>query len=225
MRASTTTARARWLAPLVVLGLVLAGCGGSSEQSRAQDSSVPSGSASSSSAPSSSASSSSAPSRSAPGAVVGPTVGPGFASTSAGTPKDVLSKPDFLISMNAVCSAVDAQLQALPAPSGTTDFDAIRTNLTGTLRIVPILISRAEALIARMPERAELRKNWIDLKRADYAAFKPIAERMVRNSVARDAAKVQADAEALSSVLNHRSFIKGYLDEFGLYSCGHLETY
>ncbi|HEV2888698.1 MAG TPA: hypothetical protein VGX49_17440 [Jatrophihabitans sp.] len=206
----TKTAAAPWLA---LLGLLLAGCGGSSPKAAA-----PAGSPSSSS-PSGSASSSSAPS-----SAVGPSV-PAFASTSAGTPRGVLSKPDFLIDMNALCSAVDAQLQALPVPTGASDFAAINTNLTGTLRVLPVLISHAEALVARTAERAELEKNWLDVKRADYAAFKPVAQQMVKDANAHDAAKVEADANALTALPDHSLDTVSYLSEYGLTSCAHLEKY
>jgi hypothetical protein len=202
---------------LALLGLVLAGCGGSSVQSGAQaGSAASSSSASSSPAPSGSAS--------APGSAVGPTPAPGFASTSAGTPKGVLSKPNFLIQMNAVCSAVDAQRQALPTPTSVTDFATISLNLTGTMRLVPSLISHAERLIAQTAQRAELQKNWIALEKADYAAIKPIADRMVAHSNARDAAKVEADAKAMAAVPNHNSGLVAYLKDYGLASCANLHS-
>ncbi|MDQ1721525.1 MAG: hypothetical protein QOI26_1259 [Pseudonocardiales bacterium] len=200
-------AAAPWLAPLALLAVVLGGCGGPSSRSAA-----PAGSPSS---PVSSASS---------GSAAGSTPAPGFASTSAGTPSGVLSKPDFLIKMNALCSAVDAQRQALPTPTGATDFAAISVNITGTMRLLPSLISHAEALIAQTAQRAELEKNWLAVERADYAATKPIAERMVADSNARDAAKVQADADAMSAAPNHSSSLMAYLNDFGLSSCAHLES-
>lgn len=203
------------LAPLVLLGLagsVLSGCGGSSGQSAA-----PAGS------PSNSASSPASSSPASSGSGVGPSA-PAFASTSAGTPKGQLSMPDFLIEMNAVCSAVDAQRQALPTPTGLTDFETIALNLTGTMRLVPVLISKAEQLIARMPQRAALEKNWLALERADYAAVKPIADRMVAHSTARDAAAVEADANDLAAAPNHSSAMQAYLEGFGLASCAHLQA-
>jgi hypothetical protein len=203
---------ARWLAPLALLGVLVTGCGGSSGQAAA-----PAGS-SSSPAASASASASAPSSR-----VIGPSV-PAFASTSAGTPKGVLSKPDFLIKMNAVCSAIDAQRQALPKPAGTTDFATIRLNLTGTMRLVPSLISHAERLIAQTAQRAELEKNWLALERADYAAVKPIADQMVAHSIAGDAAKVQDDAYEMANVPNHNSSLVTYLNDFGLPSCANLHA-
>jgi len=148
----------------------------------------------------------------------------GFASTSAGTPTGVLSKPDFLIKMNAFCSAVDAQRQALPTPKGATDFAAISVNLSGTMRLLPSLISHAEALMKPFAQRAELEKNWLDVERADYAAMKPIAERMIADADAHDAAKVQADADAMTAVPDHSAILISYLKDFGLDSCAHLES-
>lgn len=207
----TGSARGRaLLTRLAVLGLagsVLAGCGDSSGQSAA-----PAGSPSGSASPSS-------PSTS----VIGPSA-PAFASTSAGTPKGVLSKPDFLISMNAVCSAVDAQRQALPTPTGLTDFDTIVLNTTGRMRLVPVLISQARRLVNQMPERAELEKNWLALEQADYAALKPIADQMIAHATARDAAAVEADANDMATAPNHSAAMEAYLKEFGLSSCAHLHA-
>lgn len=200
------TPRLARLAPLALLGLVLAGCGGSSSHSA-----PPAGSTASSA--------------SSPGSgPTGPSTPAGFASTSAGTPSGVLSKPDFLIKMNALCSAIDAQRQALPKPTGATDFAAISVNLTGTMRLLPSLISHAEALMKPYAQRAELDKNWLDIERADYAVLKPIAERLVAHANAHDAAKVQADANAMSAAPDHSSSLSTYLNGYGLSSCAHLEA-
>jgi hypothetical protein len=203
-----------WLAPIVVLGIVLTGCDSSSSPSAA-----PAGSSSSPSSAGSSPSLSSSASSSA----VGPSA-PAFASTSAGTPRGVLSKPDFLIDTNAMCSAVDAQLQALPNPTGATDYAGIITNLTGTLRIMPVYLAHAEALVARTAERAALEKNWLDVERADYAAFKPAAQELLRAADTRDPAKVAAAANDLSAVPDHGDAVQAYLEDFGLASCAHIEA-
>ena len=202
------------LAQLALLGLagsVLVGCGDSAGQSAAPAAS-PSGSAS----PSASASPSSS--------VIGPSV-PAFASTSAGSPTDVISKPDFLIKMNAVCSAIDAQRQALPRPTSLTDFDTLVVNLSGTLRLTPVLIAQAQRVMKPFAQRAELEKNWLAFERADHAEVKPIIERMIAHARARNAEAVQADANDLATASNHSSILKAYLDEFGLPSCGHLHAY
>jgi hypothetical protein len=204
-----TRTTAALLAPVALLGGLLAGCGSSS------NSATPAGSSSGSPSVSSSAPSSSATSSSP---------APGFASTSAGTPHGVLSKPDFLIDMNALCSAVDAQVQALPTPTGATDFAAISTNLSGILRIQPVYIAHAAVLVARTAQHAELEKNWLAVERADYAAFKPIAAQMIKDSTAHDPAKVSDDANALSAAPDHGSTLATYLTDFGLPSCAHLET-
>jgi hypothetical protein len=208
MGAMTKTA-AGWLAPLLALGAVaLTGCDSSSSPSAA-----PAGTSASSSSSSSPASSS----------AVGPSA-PAFASTSAGTPRGQLSKPDFLVDTNAMCSAVDAQLQALPTPAGATDYAGIITNVTGTLRIMPVYLSHAEALVARTAERAALEKNWLDVERADYAAYKPAAQQLLRAADTRDPAKVSAAANDLSAVPDHSDTIQAYLQNFGLASCAHIQS-
>lgn len=213
MGAMTKTA-AGWLAPLLALGAVaLAGCDSSSSPSAAPAGSPASSSSSSSSSPSSPASSS----------AVGPSA-PAFASTSAGTPRGQLSKPDFLVDTNAMCSAVDAQLQALPTPAGATDYANIITNVTGTLRIMPVYLAHAEALVARTAERAALEKNWLDVERADYAAYKPAAQQLLRAADTRDPAKVSAAANDLSAVPDHSDTVQAYLADFGLASCAHIQS-
>jgi hypothetical protein len=197
------------LASFALVGLLLAGCGGSSSKSAA-----PAGS------PSVSVSASVSASTTDPAG----SSGPAFASTSAGSPTDKLSKPDFLIAMNALCSAVDAQVQALPRPTSGTDYPALSTNLTGTLRILPVYLSHAEALIAKSAERAALERNWLAIEKADYAATKPLAERTVADSNAHNAAKVQADLQALDAAPDHSSTLAAYLRDFGLSSCASLES-
>jgi len=197
-----------WLAPLVVLGIALAGCGSSSKSAAPG---APSGSS-----PSPAGSS---PASSAPGSGAGPSV-PAFASTSAGSPRDVISKPDFLIDANAMCSAVDAQLQSLPAP---TDDTAMRVFVNGVLRIMPVYISHAEALVVRTGERAQLEKNWLDLERADFAAFRPAGQALLRALDAHDDAAVQAAVADLSAVPDHSDAVQAYLADYGLASCAHIE--
>jgi hypothetical protein len=135
-----------------------------------------------------------------------------------------MSKPDFLIEMNALCTSVDTQLKALPTPTAATDYAAISTTLTGRLRLTPAFLSRAEALVARSAERAVLEKNWLAVTKADFAAFTPPARRMLAHSRAHDAAKVQADANELSSLPDHSSRLATYLRGFGLSSCAQLES-
>jgi hypothetical protein len=199
------------LAPVVVLGLLLAGCGGSSPPA-AEPSAGPA-SASNSASGSSAASTPVRPTGTAP---------PGFASTSAGSPRDVISKPDFLIDANALCSRLDTQLQALPQPTAATDYAATVANLTGTLRIRTALISGAEALVVRAGERADLEKNWLDVERADFAAFQPAAQRVIDAARRHDPARVQAAVNDLSAVRDHDATVAAYLDRFGLASCAHL---
>jgi hypothetical protein len=205
-----TKPAAWWPAPLALLGLVLAGCGGSSSQSAAPPGS-PSGSSTGSTPSSASMPSSSAPA-------------PGFASTSAGTPRGVISMPDFLIEMNRMCSSFDAKLKALPTPVGATDFAKINANLTGNLRLAPAFLSQAEALVSRTAVRAALEKNWLATERADFAAFRPLAQRMIADSKAHNAAKVQADASALSALPDHGKTVAAYLNGVGLSSCARLES-
>jgi hypothetical protein len=201
----TKMTTARSAAPLAVLGLILAGCGGSSGKSASPATSGTGSSASTATASTSSPA-------------------PGFASTSAGTPKGVLSKPDFLIEMNAKCKSFIVQVKALPTPTGATDFTAITANLNANLKLVPSFISQAEALVNKTAERAVLEKNWLSVEKADFAAFKPVAQRMVVHSKAHDAAKVQADANALSAVPDHSSTLAAYLKGYGLTTCAELES-
>jgi hypothetical protein len=148
-----------------------------------------------------------------------------FASTVPSTDTaTALSKADFITKMNAVCAAIDQQRKALPTPSGLTDYPVIAQNLSGTLRILPSFISQADALVQRSPDKTALDTNWLDLEKADFAAVKPIAERMVADSTAKDSAKVAADGEALSSAPDHSSAIATYMTSYGLTSCATLES-
>ncbi|MGI8667168.1 MAG: hypothetical protein ACR2N4_14270 [Jatrophihabitans sp.] len=146
-----------------------------------------------------------------------PTALPSTDSTST------LSKTDFLARMNAVCSAIDAQRKALPTPAGLTDYPNIAANLSGTLRILPAYLTQAEVLVRRSADKAELTSKWIAVEQSDFATIKPIAERMVADSTAKDEAKVSEDGEELSTVPDHSSTIADYLTGYGLTSCASLE--
>ena len=82
-----------------------------------------------------------------------------FASTVPSTnTATALTKADFIVKMNAVCSAVDQQRKALPTPAGLTDYPVIAQNLSGTLRILPSFISSSTwGMIARAWARVTCR--------------------------------------------------------------------
>ncbi|MBV9822354.1 MAG: hypothetical protein JO144_08930 [Actinobacteria bacterium] len=134
----------------------------------------------------------------------------------------MISKPDFLIDANAVCSAADARRRALPEPTGPTDYAAIVANLTGLLRIRPDLVSRAEALVVRAGERAELERRWLDVERADFAAFEPVARRLIEAARASDPDRTAAASADLSAVPDHDPAMAAYLTGFGLADCAKL---
>jgi hypothetical protein len=145
-----------------------------------------------------------------------------FASTLPST-ASTLTKAEFVSKMNAICTAIDTQRKALPTPSGPTDYLAIAANLSGTLRILPSFIAQADQLVTRSPDRDSLNRNWLSIEKSDFATIKPIAERMVVDSNAKDSAKVSADGEALSSAPDHSSTIATFMTGYGLTSCASLE--
>jgi hypothetical protein len=146
----------------------------------------------------------------------------GFA-TSLPSTASTLSKAEFVTKMNAVCTAIDTQRKSLPTPSGLTDYPAISANLSGTLRILPSFIAQADKLVTRSPDRDLINRSWLSIEKADFATIKPIAERMVADSNAKDAAKVEADGEALSSAPDHSDTIATFMTGYGLTSCASLE--
>ena len=149
---------------------------------------------------------------------------PGSFASSLPNTAGTLSKAEFVSKMNAVCSAIYSQRQALPQPSGLTDYTAISANLSGTLRLLPSLISQADQLIGRTADKATLTVNWLSVEKADFATIKPIAERMVADSNAKNAEKVAADGEALSGAPNHSDTIASFMTNYGLTTCASMEN-
>src|SRR6185312_15551591 len=149
---------------------------------------------------------------------------PGTFASSLPATSGSLSKAEFISKMNAVCSAISSQRQALPQPAGLTDYTAISANLSGTLRLLPSLIAQADQLIGRTADKATLTTNWLAVEKADFAAVKPIAERMVADSNAKDAEKVAADGEALSGAPNHSDTIASFMTTYGLTTCASMEN-
>lgn len=92
------------------------------------------------------------------------------------------------------------------------------------LRLLPVFIAHAETLIAKSDDRPALERNWLAIERADYAAVKPIAERTVADSNARNAARVKADVQALDAAPDHSSSLAVYLRNYGLTSGASLES-
>ncbi|MDQ2957230.1 MAG: hypothetical protein M3Y42_09725 [Actinomycetota bacterium] len=149
-----------------------------------------------------------------------------FASTlpSATGASGTLTKTEFLNKMNSVCAAIDTERKVLPTPSGPTDYANIAANLSGTLRLLPAFIAQADALVQRSPDKVELNAKWLSIEKADFAAVKPLAEKMVADSDAKDATKVPADGEALSGAPDHSATIADYMTSYGLTECATLES-
>ena len=134
-----------------------------------------------------------------------------------------LSKADSSSKMNAVCSAVYAsarRCRAVRADRLHGDLGQPRPAPYGCCRR---FITQADQLVGRSSDRATLTKNWLSIEKSDFAAVKPIAERMVADSNAKNADKVAADGEALSNAPNHSDTIATFMTSYGLTNCATLE--
>ena len=126
--------------------------------------------------------------------------------------------------MNAVCTVTNTNRAALPVPTSETDYAKISANLEGTLLLIPTFISEAEALVGQSADKAELTAKWISFEKSDFAAIKPIAQRMVDASKAKDSAKVKKIGAELDAAPNHSEAMARFMTTYGLTACANLET-
>lgn len=145
---------------------------------------------------------------------------PGTAATSAAP----LSKAAFIARMNPVCADINAKQKALPTPTGPADFANISANVTGTLSLVQSYLSQSETLIAQAADRQQLNAHWLTVEKADIAATRPLFAALGTASDAKDTAKVQAAAAALSKAPDHSKTIAAFMTSYGLTACAALEN-
>jgi len=134
-----------------------------------------------------------------------------------------LSKADFIAQVNKICSTENTKLQAIPAPTGATDYAAIVTNLTGTLSEFKNYLQQAEAIVPKSPDAAELQSKWIEPEKTELIKVESAISKMVADAQAKDSAKVQADAANLDSASSASKDIGTFLSSYGLTECANLE--
>lgn len=143
-------------------------------------------------------------------------------SSSSGKSDDSLTKAQFITQMNAACVSVLNQVRVTPAPTSAKDFAAL-LKLDAFIEVAePEFQQAAAALVARSPDAAALRKNWLDPDAADFAAQKPYLLKFDAAARAKDATKLAALVSQASSLPDHSSAEAKYLTSYGLTSCASL---
>jgi hypothetical protein len=151
-------------------------------------------------------------------------------SSSAGSsapttaPPGMLSKAAFISKADAVCSAANTKLTGLPRARSDTDYAALLNDFTSTLSIFDAYFTQAEALVALSTDRETLTKKWLKVEEGDFAASRPIIEKLVAALQAKDDSAVRSLDKKLQAAPDHTDQLIIFFKSYGLNACAALES-
>jgi hypothetical protein len=154
-------------------------------------------------------------------AACGSSGGPAAPTTA---PPGMLTKAQFVTQADAVCKDTDAKLSALPQAKDNNDYSALLTDFTSTLAIYPAYFAQAERLVAQSTDRAELTRKWLKVEEGDFAASKPIIEKIIAALQAKDDSAVTSANRKLQAAPNHTDDLIVFFKSYGLSACASLES-
>jgi hypothetical protein len=135
-----------------------------------------------------------------------------------------LSKADFITQADAQCASTLKQVNAIPSPTGPTDYDAILKSDKFAETAEPALLKTLSDLADRTDDSAALHKNWLDVDTADFAAQKAFLVKFDAAATAKDSAQLTTLANQASAVPDHSADSAKYLTSYGLKDCASLES-
>jgi hypothetical protein len=146
--------------------------------------------------------------------------------TSAPTtaPPGLLSKAAFIAKADAVCDAANTNITALPRAHSDSDYPALLTDFTSTLTIFQTYFAQAEALVAVSTDRATLSRKWLTVEEGDFAASRPLIERIIAALQAKDDSAVRSLDKKLQAAPDHTDQLIVFFKSYGLGACASLES-
>jgi hypothetical protein len=145
---------------------------------------------------------------------------PGAPTNSAGQ----LTKSETIKRIDAVCSATDKQLRALPAAKSRQDYQSLLTDFDSTTSLYTSYFAQVEPIVAQSADRDQLTQKWLSVEKADFARQQPLVDQMVQALQAKDDTAVNAAEKKLQTVSVHTEQIVVYLRTYGLTACGTMES-
>lgn len=167
-----------------------------------------------------------------PSASKAPTTGAGVTETSSApatqtstsTPSGSLSKDQFVSQANTLCAGVNKQRDAVPAPSGPSDFAAVSGFFVKTLALYEAYLAQAKALVAQSPDAEQLNKQWISVEAADFEQVKPLITQIIAAANKKDQAAVSSLVDKLGAAPDHSDEIAKFMTSYGLTDCAALQS-
>lgn len=138
--------------------------------------------------------------------------------------RSTLSKAEFTTKVDAVCTSVDAQLNALPSPSGLSDYATLLTDLTKTDQLFDSYIAAVTPLVDQSPDSVALQTGWLEVEEHDFAAGRPLFAQLTAALRAKDDGQIEAISKQLNAVPDHTDQIITVLNAHDLTGCAKLES-
>jgi hypothetical protein len=145
-------------------------------------------------------------------------------STSTTQATSGLTKTEFVAQADALCHAIVAKTDALPQPSGATDYAAIIATGQEALALFPSWLAKEQALVAQSSDKDELTAKWLAVEESDFNAQQPLLAQLVAAAKAKQTDKVGSIADQLNKAPTHSDSIAAYLTGYGLTECAKLES-
>jgi hypothetical protein len=115
-------------------------------------------------------------------------------------------------------------LNALPSPTGLTDYAALLTDLTKTDQLFDSYIAAVTPLVDQSPDRVALQTGWLAVEEHDFAAGQPLFAQLSAALKAKNDAQIDAISKQLNAVPDHTDQIVAVLKAHGLTGCAQLES-
>ncbi len=135
-----------------------------------------------------------------------------------------LTKSEFVSKADALCHTIVVKTDALPQPSGATDYAAIIATGEEALALFPPWLAKEQALVAQSSDKDELTAKWLAVEESDFNAQQPLLAQLVAAAKAKQTDKVGSIADQLNKAPTHSDSIAAYLTGYGLTECAKLES-
>lgn len=145
-------------------------------------------------------------------------------SSSPSPSSSLLSKADTITQADAICATTKTKSDAIPSPKSETDYAGLKTAITQSITLHDEFFTAISAVVDKSADASELHAKWLDVEKADFDAFKPIAEKFIAAVDAKNQTEIQAQSAALDKAPDHTTEYASFLKTYGFTSCYDLEN-
>ncbi|SOD71733.1 hypothetical protein SAMN05892883_1210 [Jatrophihabitans sp. GAS493] len=135
-----------------------------------------------------------------------------------------LTKAQFIVQANALCTATKKKSDAIPDPSEEGSFAAVASSSAQEEEVHSEYFAALTPLVSQAADAATLQAKWLSIENADWTASKPIFDELIAAAQAEDEAKVNTLLTAVGKTPDHSAQLAKFMTSYGLTKCAALEN-